>query len=420
MQPFHPHLQYARTKKIALSLLIVLFAAGCVRPSTKEAPLRMPTSEMPLVFTTTPGGKAVQAGSATPGEIARVVPSETPANAETATAAASITPSPTPCAPPSGWIVYTVLPGDTLFSLARNTGTSVEAIQQANCLSDTLIIAYNEIHLPKRPPERPAAPPVQATSQPVPQPQPVDLCISIFSCSNPNLPALTISPGGSNFPTFQPCTSADSGARIDFEGLSVNPQLLTREVGIQTYFFACGFTDPTQLVAQLTGPDGVSQNLDVLDINRMPDRDQLDRSKAAQKVIPWYPVCNLPDGDYTLRLSSGSQVAPPLTLRVGQPKLQNIMVRPQSFKKGDKFDVFYCGYSRVAGQKVKVNLYQLTRTDPDGKRNFDHFRSWEVEINKDGWAQQEQTAPENTLANTYFIRDDPGDLEGFNLFWVIP
>jgi LysM repeat protein len=48
---------------------------------------------------------------------------------------------------PSGWQLYTVQPGNTLFSLARETGTTVETIRQVNCLYGELL-AYSQIWLP--------------------------------------------------------------------------------------------------------------------------------------------------------------------------------------------------------------------------------------------------------------------------------
>lgn len=48
---------------------------------------------------------------------------------------------------PVGWQLYTVQPGNTLFSLAQQTGTTVATIQQVNCLYDSLK-AYEQIWLP--------------------------------------------------------------------------------------------------------------------------------------------------------------------------------------------------------------------------------------------------------------------------------
>ncbi len=55
---------------------------------------------------------------------------------------------------PVGWSLYTVQPGNTLFSLARETGTTVGTIRQANCLYGQLI-AFSQIWLPQLPLEQP-------------------------------------------------------------------------------------------------------------------------------------------------------------------------------------------------------------------------------------------------------------------------
>jgi LysM repeat protein len=48
---------------------------------------------------------------------------------------------------PVGWQLYTVQRGNTLYSLARNNGTTIAAIRQANCLYGQLL-AYQQIWLP--------------------------------------------------------------------------------------------------------------------------------------------------------------------------------------------------------------------------------------------------------------------------------
>ncbi|MAT99166.1 MAG: hypothetical protein CL608_18630 [Anaerolineaceae bacterium] len=68
-----------------------------------------------------------------------------PAPTATPAIAAATTP---PCGlVPAGWQPYTVQPGNTLFSLAQQTGTTVAAIRQANCLYGQLA-AYSQIWLP--------------------------------------------------------------------------------------------------------------------------------------------------------------------------------------------------------------------------------------------------------------------------------
>ncbi len=55
---------------------------------------------------------------------------------------------------PTGWQRYTVQPGNTLYSLARQTGTSIAMIEQVNCLVGPLP-AYAQIWLPTIPVAQP-------------------------------------------------------------------------------------------------------------------------------------------------------------------------------------------------------------------------------------------------------------------------
>jgi LysM repeat protein len=64
-------------------------------------------------------------------------------------------PSPTlpyRCGPPLDWIIYYVQPGETLFSLARYFGISVEEIRLANCLTGYTIYVGQPLYLPPLPP----------------------------------------------------------------------------------------------------------------------------------------------------------------------------------------------------------------------------------------------------------------------------
>ena len=64
-----------------------------------------------------------------------------------------------PCGPPSYWIVYTVQYGDTLYSLANRTGTTVYSIMRANCLYNTYIYAGQQLYLPTYPAVTPTSTP---------------------------------------------------------------------------------------------------------------------------------------------------------------------------------------------------------------------------------------------------------------------
>ena len=53
------------------------------------------------------------------------------------------------CGPPSGWVIYIVRPGDTLYSLSRIYGVSVSQIQAANCLGNgNRIFAGQQLWVP--------------------------------------------------------------------------------------------------------------------------------------------------------------------------------------------------------------------------------------------------------------------------------
>lgn len=116
-----------------------------------------------------------------------------------------VTPTPTPCLPPSGWVLYMVQPGETLFRIAQRYGMTAAALQEANCLSSADdIMAGQYIYVPFTIPPTAAAvaPPAVDTPQVV-----VGLKEEIFydpggevgdepTCATPmpgELPTITIS-----------------------------------------------------------------------------------------------------------------------------------------------------------------------------------------------------------------------------------
>lgn len=54
----------------------------------------------------------------------------------------------TTCGLPNGWTTYTIVAGDTLFYFATILNTSVDAIMQANCMTNTTIYPGQSIFLP--------------------------------------------------------------------------------------------------------------------------------------------------------------------------------------------------------------------------------------------------------------------------------
>lgn len=62
------------------------------------------------------------------------------------------------CGRPSGWVAYVIQKGDTLSSIARRVGSTVSALQKANCLHNDLIFAGATLWVPRLPYSPPPAP----------------------------------------------------------------------------------------------------------------------------------------------------------------------------------------------------------------------------------------------------------------------
>jgi LysM repeat protein len=130
---------------IAGLLLVGMFWWSPALPlQTEPAPITTPASLLPASTATptvTPTGTATETAVAT----ATVTP----------TATGTVPPAPVlpSCTvrPPHNWTLYLIQRGDTLSSLARQTGTTVAAIMQVNCLITDLIYAGTTIYLPARP-----------------------------------------------------------------------------------------------------------------------------------------------------------------------------------------------------------------------------------------------------------------------------
>jgi LysM repeat protein len=52
------------------------------------------------------------------------------------------------CGKPRGWVIYVVQSGDTLFKLSQTFNVSVSDLQNANCLTSTVIIAGDKLYVP--------------------------------------------------------------------------------------------------------------------------------------------------------------------------------------------------------------------------------------------------------------------------------
>ena len=107
------------------------------------------TAMSPSTATETPADTLTPTWTAT----STSTPTATPTDTATATLAATFVPSPVPmqCIHRYDWPVYRIQRGDTLFSLALTTGSSVQELMLANCLVDSRIFAGQLLYVPRLP-----------------------------------------------------------------------------------------------------------------------------------------------------------------------------------------------------------------------------------------------------------------------------
>ncbi len=122
--------------------------------------------------------------------------------------------TPAPCGPPPGWIIYIVKSGDTLFGISQLYGTTVAALQLANCLGNgTTITVGQNLWVPNNPTRTPipspsATPTPTSTTAPSATPSPTSTPASTSTPSpTPTpLPTATATPPPTDTP--QPTSTA--------------------------------------------------------------------------------------------------------------------------------------------------------------------------------------------------------------------
>lgn len=104
------------------------------------------------------------------------------------------TPQPSPCGPPSNWVVYTVQPQETLYSLSIRFGVDIEVLRRANCLRSYTIYAGQVLYVPP-------GPWPTATSTPSVSPTPTEQTTATSTppsvTPSPTLPHATATPSPS-------------------------------------------------------------------------------------------------------------------------------------------------------------------------------------------------------------------------------
>ena len=115
----------------------VLLALACNLTTTPPTPTASPATPTPAITSLAPTLFASITPLAGFGGFGGAQPTAAPTNA---------------CPVPAGWVPYTIQDGDYLAGLADATGTTVQAIVQANCLPDADTIFSGEvIYLPRSP-----------------------------------------------------------------------------------------------------------------------------------------------------------------------------------------------------------------------------------------------------------------------------
>ena len=100
------------------------------------------------------------------------------------------------CAIRTDWPTYSVVAGDTLFSIAQKVGSSVNELAQANCLTNTgVIVVGQQLRVPRLP-EQPGQTPVPPIATAAPgTPPPAESASINFTAPQPNV---VIDPAASN------------------------------------------------------------------------------------------------------------------------------------------------------------------------------------------------------------------------------
>ena len=132
---------------LAASLLVLMLfvAVACTSPSPTPSATPTRVESTSTVTTAAPVTQAPPAIQPVLTNTATLEPVPTPSAMPTSPPP---TAQPTLCSPPPGWPAYTIQAGDTLFSIAYNTGTSVDQLKLANCLAGDTIYAGQTLLVP--------------------------------------------------------------------------------------------------------------------------------------------------------------------------------------------------------------------------------------------------------------------------------
>ena len=299
------------------------------------------------------------------------------------------------CTPtqPTDWGVYVVRLGDTLYTLAVTRDTTVAEVKQTNCLVSDRLQEGQSLYLP--PLRHPLPPPVA--------PPPLQL-VEVSGVNT--LPVLDLSPG-------QPGSQEIFTACLEFKGhpwIKVKDDLQQVELGTRVHFFACEFAPLIPLTATLSGP-GTPQPLEVLPAS--PDPTFV--GGTARGVVIWGADCDLTtEVPYTLTLHNALGQQEPYTFTLTPIEMGQILITPTA---GTRFTVSYC-YPGYAGRQVPFALYRATSADPTPNQKYDPVKPWNVLIGETGWTTADLDLPLGSPPGVYLVRDLLEEVSNHSIFWL--
>jgi hypothetical protein len=345
-------------------------------------------------------------------------------------------PSPTGCPLPDGWVVYTIQPGDTLEGLAERTGVTVEALMRANCLTSSLIVAYEKLYLPRRPVSAVAVVPPPAALPPpggAAQPPPVVDCNATLTCVLPGAP-LVVAPGDPGNPKdYTPCASDKGKPWIDIHG----GELQLFEQGWRTYFYACQYVTAGGVVAEAIPVDASGVPLPgepiLLTAYAKHPAGNIKGIGNAKAVID-FPVSpdKFPPGLYQVQIAVGGVKADtPITLQVVPPNANRryILPVPMTGAPGDTIDIYYINFP--LNTTITAVLYSA---DPPFIGEISEAvkmpprLTWLVTIGKPlpvegtplaepaGWEMLPYTFPTGAVANAYAVANEATRVR--SIIWI--
>ncbi len=434
------------SSKILLGIIsfVAIMLAACSRPD----PVPVVTTPVP----TAPANLMPQVDPAVAEVLAALTPTTDPEEAQSATPNPNITPTSSSCNSPEDWVVYTIQPFDTLFSLAAQVGTTVEEIKSANCMLEDLIVVDETLLLPSSPPT-----PVIVQSGgggeplPVEEPTPIEEPSCSLACEE-NVLSDAKSPLGSPGGQYKPCQDpgntrtepwisfATENRDADFDG-ELDPDRFDRELGQRSYYFICypasyfdedletdDINDIGNVTASITSPSG-TQSLDVLNLNEvpvLPEPEPQRKMGTAQRVIIWNAVCDShesmpPDGIYnTISVTDdlGNEAVLSFTLKLASEP--SILVVPQVASPGDIFQVYYCGWDKLAGLDITIDSYYQKGFDGGSRYILGHNRSWLISIDANGQARDPLETEPTDPPRLYQLRHNDSENFASAKFWLAP